>query len=284
MAYEQELGRHEYGVEQFYSKGAKKRAFLSDGFLSFGYWTEPSFTYLDAAEALLDKITQTIALPAYSHILNVSCGFGAETIRLYHQFKPESIIGLDLTAAHIEHAIERQKKLNWDPAISFELGNACQLPFADEQFDLIIGIEGPAHYNTREDFFKEAYRVLKRGGKLLLSDIIVTERFLQNQGFLNLLAQLTAKLWHMPKENQITCAHYLEQLELLGFKIDHHELIGNDVFPGFAKSNTHWPEIKKNLYARGFFAGLGLTGISWLLGFLYKQGLSDYLIVSGIKE
>lgn len=277
---------HESKVEEFYSTGAEHRATQGGGFLSFGYWKSETDHYQLAAEQLLDVVLDNITIPSSAMILNVSCGFGAETKLIFEKFNPAHIIGLDLTAAHVHHANQWAKERGLSERIIFEKGNACKIPFESDQFDLIIGIEGPAHYNTRQQFFQEAYRLLKPGGTLLLSDIIVTRQFLgANRTFswIRSLGWMVSKAWHMPKENQVSQDQYTLALENLGFTIERSDSIGNQVFPGFAKSNTRFRTVIEAIKTRGLFAGLGLTLISWLLGYVYRKGYSDYIIVRARK-
>ena len=53
--------------------------------------------------------------------------------------------------------------------INLIVGNLKELPFRDEYFDYIIAGEVLEHTEVPEDFLKETFRVLKKGGTLVLS-------------------------------------------------------------------------------------------------------------------
>jgi hypothetical protein len=97
------------------------------------------------------------------------------------------------------------------------------------------------------------------------------------------MAKLGAKHWHMPKENWIGTDEYVQQLKDAGFKVAQFLKIGDHVFPGFAHYNTRLKSILNAIKTRGLPIGIGLTFISWLLGYGYRKGMIDYVFVKAVK-
>ncbi len=74
-----------------------------------------------------------------------------------------------------------------------------------------------------------------------------------------------------------------EQMEKEGLKVVFLKKIGEKVFPGYSNNGFSIKTIKTRLLQRGPFAIIGLTIISYLLGYLYKKGLIEYIYVKAQK-
>lgn len=275
---------HEDRVENFYSHGAKDRCLQDGGFLSFGHWENGSETYHQAVESLIKYILR-FEKPMHSgSILNVACGYGAETMKIYETICPNTIYAIDITESHIEFAKQTAAANNVSSQIIFEKMDACKLQFGDKTFDYVIAIEGPAHFNTREIFLQNAYQVLNPNGVLLLADIIVNRQVTSSSLYKRFISSLCAKYWYMPKENWMSIEELQLTLESIGFRIDTIESIGGKVYPGFAKFNLLRSSIKNAIRIRGLRIGIGLTFLSWLLGYTYKHHMIDYVFVRAVKK
>lgn len=275
---------HEDQVEKFYSHGSERRAHEADGFLSFGYWTPETKDYFESAENLVQFFLKEGAIQNPTIVLDVACGYGAESLRFFEALKPQRMHGVDITQPHIDFAQKRATELGIQDRLVFEKRDACRTGFPDGHFSHVLGIEGPAHFNTRLDFFKEAFRVLKHKGELILTDIIFDPEQSKKRWLLRKLSALGAKHWHMPEANKVGAQGYQDQLRQVGFRVEKFLAIGDHVFPGFARFNIRWESIKNAIRTRGFSIGLGITFISWLLGYGHRNGVIDYVLVKAVKD
>ena len=275
---------HENKVERFYSHGSDKRRFQEGGYLSFGYWTDEIIDYHQAAEALINHILRFEKPLDGGMILNVACGYGSETLKIYEKICPEKIIGIDITESHIEYAKLQISSLNLSDRIHFKKMDACKLSFPQDSFDYVIGIEGPAHFNTREVFLKKTYEVLKPNGILLLSDILIDNTGTEKKLYDRIIGNFCAKFWYMPKANRMSVEEIKVLLNEIGFIIDSTESAGKNVYPGFSRYNLKLKSIRNAIRTRGIRIGLGLTLISWLLGYVYRRKMIDYVFLRAIKR
>jgi MPBQ/MSBQ methyltransferase len=131
-------------------------------FMNHGYWFMKTASFQEASENLLDKLTAD--LPSTGTILDVACGYGATTQYLCRRWNPKNVHAINMTQVQIDFC----KRLL--PDCSFRLMDAANMQFAPETFDSILCVEAAFHFNTRRDFFSGAYRSLKPGGMLALSD------------------------------------------------------------------------------------------------------------------
>jgi SAM-dependent methyltransferase len=96
-------------------------------------------------------------------VLDLGCNDGALSAG-YLERGAKSVIGVDID----EKAIERAKKREPNPEISFRLSSTTSLPLEDECVDRVICFDVFEHVSQPAAIVDECYRVLKPGGKLLI--------------------------------------------------------------------------------------------------------------------
>ena len=107
---------------------------------------------------ILDNSIQPIAI---GHALDLGCGTGNLTAAMVIEGAANTCIGLDISSGMI--GIAKSKTANIG-GVSFYVGSAMSLPFADASFDLVVGDAFLHHILDIETCLREVCRVLKPGG------------------------------------------------------------------------------------------------------------------------
>ncbi|QWR78591.1 class I SAM-dependent methyltransferase [Candidatus Magnetomonas plexicatena] len=123
------------------------------------YTTNASLSSDLANKRLTDAVLELVDFNN-KKVLDIGCGDGTFTRDIYRFGRVSQIVGIDPALEAIETAKKNTKK-NTDDNISFEVQNACELPFESKSFD-IAHIRGVLHHmESPKEALKEALRVAK---------------------------------------------------------------------------------------------------------------------------
>jgi cyclopropane fatty-acyl-phospholipid synthase-like methyltransferase len=157
--------------------------------MHYGYWENNIKSHEDSL-ARLDQLCAEIAgIKRGELVLDAGCGVGGSSIWLAKNIGAR-VIGITLVPKQIEFAnrFAREKKV--ENLTDFRIMDFTNTSFADQTFDVVWAIESICHSPDQHLFLAEAYRILKRGGRLLISDY-----YLNKEYALNDLDKKTLRSW-----------------------------------------------------------------------------------------
>lgn len=104
-------------------------------------------------------------------LADLGCGVGASLFYIYPRLQnPQPALGLTLSPVQAKLANQSAQELNLQNQILFSEGDFTSVPLANESLDVIYSVEAVCHAVDPEKYFREASRLLRKGGKLILVD------------------------------------------------------------------------------------------------------------------
>lgn len=134
-----------------------------------------------------DRIIADIHWRGDEQVLDVGCGAGLLMIGAARRLSTGKAIGVDIWDRNLEYGSSPESV--WTNGriegvmerIEVKDGNACELPFSDNSFDLVLTSDMLHHLSksNRAQAVREMARVLKPGGHLIIAEIAFTKQYIQ---------------------------------------------------------------------------------------------------------
>ena len=119
-------------------------------------------------------------IQAGESVLDLGSGSGMDTfVAALKVGENGKVTGVDMTDEQLEKAENLCARLNYN-RVSFKKGYIEALPFDDKSFNVVIS-NGVINLSAeKEKVFKEVGRVLRKGGRIAISDIVTEKELIKN--------------------------------------------------------------------------------------------------------
>lgn len=125
---------------------------------------------LNTSNALIKAEIESV-IQTNARIADLGCGVGASLFYIYPRLQnPSPALGLTLSPVQARLAQESASQLGLQNQIQFAEGDFTSVPLSSESLDVVYSVEAVCHAVDPEKYFKEAGRLLRKGGKLILVD------------------------------------------------------------------------------------------------------------------
>ena len=272
------LTGHERLIDRLYGHGAGAVADSHRGYMNFGLWDTGTTEYARAAERMVERLGELLGLAPGARLIDAACGRGSQDLYLLRRFGALSIDAIDITRRNIELA---RAQASGHDELRFHHASATRLPFGDAAFSHAICVEAAHHFDTRERYLAEAYRVLAPGGRIALADIVL-RRAPRSPTERALIAAAVA-LWRIPRANLVTEAGYRAAFARAGFVDLAIEEVSAQTFPGYYGAQRDAARRRELVAARGRLGAAVGAVMNFAAHRVYEVGLLDYLLVRATK-
>jgi ubiquinone/menaquinone biosynthesis C-methylase UbiE len=121
---------------------------------------------------LTTRLADAAGIQTSMQVLDTACGKGTTSLYLGRKYGCR-VTGIDLSEQMISVAKLKVAAEGLSGMIQFCHGDVEEMPFQDESFDVVISECAFSLMPDKEKASKEIHRVLKKGGKLAMTDIVL---------------------------------------------------------------------------------------------------------------
>ncbi len=137
--------------------------------LHFGVWYPGTKSHGESLLNMNREVAGSIDIKPGMRVLDAGCGVGGSSMWLAENYDV-SVVGITVAERQVEMARKFAQERGLEKRVSFELADFTNTKFPDGSFDIVWAQESACHAEDKAAFLREAFRVLRPGGQLVVED------------------------------------------------------------------------------------------------------------------
>ncbi|WP_252178125.1 methyltransferase domain-containing protein [Endozoicomonas sp. 4G] len=245
----------------------------SSGWRLIGYWRETS-DYGQACSELAGLLADKACLSNQDKVLDVGFSSYDQLLVWLDYYQVESLTALAETEQLLAGA---QDQCHHYDQLKLVRGHEAELAKLDaDSFDKLLALDCAYHFDNKPRFFNNARKVIKEGGSLTLTDMVLSRPFKDRmeQRMVNLLARSCG----ISVEGLMTQQKYEYHLQEAGFEKIECVDISQDVLSGFCFwFSQHYRQLSPVTRPKVW---IRLRLLVWFIRWMQHRGLLEYHVIS----
>src|SRR2546428_488247 len=139
--------------------------------MHWGYWDDQTRNHAQSLTNMTRALAERATLRPGMRVLDAGCGVGGPALWLAGTYGVE-VLGVTLSEVQLARARKYAARRKLEHLVRFEIADFTALPHDEAAFDVVWAQESVCHVpaDAKQRFLKEANRVLKPGGRMLMED------------------------------------------------------------------------------------------------------------------
>jgi SAM-dependent methyltransferase len=193
---------------------------------SLGLWTQADDDYGLACRALAEAVGRAAGVQPGQRVLSVACGAGDELLLWQQAFGATQVEGVER-----DPVLQAAARALAGVPVHHAKADLAALRLPAASFDHVLCVDGAYQVAPRPAFFSEALRLLKPGGRLACTDLVVNGNAM---GFKKAMLSPSAWLTGVGLGELADDARSSERLRAAGFADVQLQRLDDEVLGGFA--------------------------------------------------
>jgi len=137
--------------------------------IHYGFWEPHIKKHSDALVNMNRVLAKRVKIRPDDVVLDAGCGIGGSSIWIAKNIGAR-VIGITISQKQVDNAKKLAEENGVGDRVEFLKRDYLDTKFEKNSFDVVWGLESVCHAKNKGDFIREAWRILKPGGRLVVAD------------------------------------------------------------------------------------------------------------------